>query len=564
MLLSVHVKNMALIEEAEVEFTSGLNVLTGETGAGKSILLGSVNLALGAKADKVMIRKGADYAQVELTFDAPEKVLRRLEEMELPAEENCVTISRRISDTRSVSRINGENVSARQVKELAELLLDIHGQHEHQSLLKKRRHREILDAYAGEEAAVLLEKTGRLYRERNLLREELNGRRMDEGTRKRELELLAFELREIEEAMLREGEDEELEKKYRRMTNSRRIGEAVGSVYRFTGSGEEGAAELLGRAVRELSGVAACDGALEDLLAQLTETEGLLNDFNRELADYMEEMEFDEADFNAVEERLNQINHLKEKYGRDIPAVLEYGREIRGKIEKLEDYENDMRRLNAEYEAAENELAQTARALSQTRRQASKGLAATLKKALAELNFANVDLAVSIEEKEIASDGMDEVEFLISTNVGEALKPLAMVSSGGELSRIMLGVKTVLADKDEVDTLIFDEIDAGISGRTAWKVSEKLGELSGAHQVILITHLPQIAAMADSHFLIEKENDGSSTSTNIRRLSRQEIREELARLLGTDSLSEAAVSNAEELLQQASRIKQNEISRMQV
>ncbi|MCH5274682.1 MAG: DNA repair protein RecN [Lachnospiraceae bacterium] len=556
MLLSVHVKNMALIEEAEVEFTPGLNVLTGETGAGKSILLGSVNLALGAKADKEMIRNGAEYAQVELVFTAEERVLRKLEEMELPTEEDCVTISRRISGTRSVSRINGESVSAKQIKELAELLLDIHGQHEHQSLLHKRKHLEILDAYAGSEALSLLDEVGRCYRERNRLKEDLDAQSMDEGARRREQELLEFEAKEIEEAGLKEGEDEELEKKYRRMLNSRRISESLGSVYRLT-DGEEGAISLLGRAVKELGSVASYDEALGELSSQLAETESLLRDFNRELSDYQEDMEFDGADFQAVETRLNLINHLKEKYGRNISSVLEYGEEIQRKIEKLNDYENYMKELSREYEKADQALHEACKKLSVLRKEKAPGLEETLKKALEELNFLSIGFEVSIKEKEISSDGGDEVEFLISTNPGESLKPLSMVSSGGELSRIMLGVKTVLADKDEVDTLIFDEIDAGISGRTAWKVSEKLGALSGAHQVILITHLPQIAAMADTHFLIEKETDGSSTATDIRRLSRQGVVEELARLLGTDNLSDAALSNAEELMAQAAKIKQN-------
>ena len=557
MLLSVHVKNMALIEEAEVEFTSGLNVLTGETGAGKSILLGSVNLALGAKADKDMIRSGAEYAQVELIFTAEKKILRKLEEMELPTEEDCVTISRRISGTRSVSRINGETVSARQIKELAELLLDIHGQHEHQSLLNKRKHLEILDAFAGSEILPLLDEVSRLYRERNCLKEELDGQSMDDAARRRELELLEFEAQEIEEAKLKEGEDEELEKKYRRMLNSRKINEALGSVYRLTDGEGEGAINLLGRAVRELGGVASYDEALGELSSQLMETEALLNDFNRELSDYQEKMEFDGADFMAVEERLNLVNHLKEKYGRNISDVLEYGEEIQRKIEKLNDYENYMRKLSREYEEAQEALKKACEGLSKLRRAKAPGLAETLKKALEELNFLSIGFEVSIKEKDISADGADEVEFLISTNPGETLKPLGMVSSGGELSRIMLGVKTVLADKDEVDTLIFDEIDAGISGRTAWKVSEKLDTLAKAHQVILITHLPQIAAMADTHFLIEKETDGSSTATDIRKLSRQGAMEELARLLGTDGLSDAALSNAEELMAQASKIKQN-------
>lgn len=558
MLLSLHVKNLALIEEAEVEFAPGLNILTGETGAGKSILLGSVNLALGAKADKDLIRRGAEYALAELTFsDDDERIREKLSEMELPCEEGAVTISRRLQTGRSVSRINGETVSARQLKELSELLLDIHGQHEHQSLLHKKKHLEILDAYAGEEILAPLKKVRELFHEKNRIWNEITGQEMDEAKRKRETELALFEFDEIEQAAPIAGEDEELESKYRRMANSRKIGESLGACYRFSGGEEEGASFFVSRAVRELSQAAVYDDGLEGLSEQITEIESLLNDFNRELSDYLADMEFDGADFAAVEERLNQLNHLKEKYGKTIEEVLAYKEELSEKIEKLNDYESYMALLKKKYDETEEALIKSCEEVSALRKKQAKKLEKTLKTALSELNFLAVEFEIKIEKKEASPDGFDDVEFLISTNPGEERKPLGQVASGGELSRIMLGVKTVLADKDAVDTLIFDEIDAGISGRTAWKVSEKLGALSCAHQVICITHLPQIAAMADAHFAIEKQTDGQSTMTGIRRLTKEGEIEELARLLGADALSEAAFSNAKEMKIEAAKIKQS-------
>lgn len=563
MLLSLYVKNLALIEETEVDFSKGLNILTGETGAGKSILIGSINLALGAKADKELIRHGAEYALVELCFDAEnERIGKKLAEMELPCEEGTVTITRRISTGRSVSRINGETVTTKQLKELSELLLDVHGQHEHQSLLHKKKHQEILDSYAGETLLPVLSELKDLYQERNRLRDEMDKQGMDEAARKRELELLSFEYQEIEAARLVPGEDETLETNYRRMVNSQKIGTALGAGYQYTGGEGESAASLVGRAVRELHSAAAYDEGLTGLSGQISEIEALLSDFNRELADYMESMEFDEADFAGTEERLNLLNHLKEKYGRTIEEVIAYGEALQEKIDKLGDYENYMLQLQQQYEAVTKKLKEQCEKASVIRKEKAASLSGILKKALEELNFLTVEFAIRVEPKEIGPDGSDDVEFMISTNPGEALKPIGMVASGGELSRIMLGIKTVFADKDEVDTLIFDEIDTGISGKTAWKVSEKLGALAGAHQVICITHLPQIAAMADNHFVIEKQTDGLSTATGIHRLSEEDSLKELARLLGTDELSEAALFNAAEIKSRASKIKQNENCRL--
>ncbi len=559
MLISLHVKNLALIEEAEVDFTGGLNILTGETGAGKSILLGSVNLALGGKASPDMIRRGADAALVELTFDSSERIAQKLAEMDLPEEDGTVTIARKISQGRSVSRINGETVSARQLKELSELLIDIHGQHEHQSLLQKKKHLQILDAYAGKEAEELKAEAAKLYKERKDLLAEKEESALDERERDRELELLSFEQQEIEAAALKDGEDEELEKQYSLMVNGQKVGEALGQTFRLTGGEEEGASTLIGRAVREIGSVAHFDEKLAGMQETLLQTEELLNDFNRECADYMESMEFDGALFAQVEERLNVVNRLKEKYGGSIERVKAYGEEIAQKTEKLKDYEVYRAALEEKIKKKEAELTKVCGKLTKLRNKNAETLAGILQKSLVDLNFLTVEFVIDRKAKEPSADGADDVEFLLSTNPGETPKSLGAVASGGELSRIMLAIKAVLAEKDAVDTLIFDEIDAGISGRTAWRVSEKLSRLSEAHQVICITHLPQIAAMADSHFVIEKETDGSSTQTEIRKLSEEGTKEELARLLGADSLSEKALENAGELRKQAENIKQKKL-----
>jgi len=559
MLISLHVKNLALIEEAEVDFTGGLNILTGETGAGKSILLGSVNLALGGKASPDMIRRGADAALVELTFDSSERIAQKLAEMDLPEEDGTVIIARKISQGRSVSRINGETVSARQLKELSELLIDIHGQHEHQSLLQKKKHLQILDAYAGKEAEELKAEAAKLYKERKDLLAEKEESALDERERDRELELLCFEQQEIEAAALKDGEDEELEKQYSLMVNGQKIGEALGQTFRLTGGEEEGASTLIGRAVREIGSVAHFDEKLAGMQETLLQTEELLNDFNRECADYMESMEFDGALFAQVEERLNVVNRLKEKYGGSIEKVKAYGEKIAQKTEKLKDYEVYRAALDDKIKKKEAELTKVCDKLTKLRNKNAETLAGILQKSLVDLNFLTVEFVIDRKAKEPSADGADDVEFLLSTNPGETPKSLGAVASGGELSRIMLAIKAVLAEKDAVDTLIFDEIDTGISGRTAWRVSEKLSRLSEAHQVICITHLPQIAAMADSHFVIEKETDGSSTQTEIRKLSEEGTKEELARLLGADSLSEKALENAGELRKQAENIKQKKL-----
>lgn len=555
MLQRLHVKNLALMEETEVEFDRGLNILTGETGAGKSLLIGSVSLALGAKFEKDMLRQGAESALVELVFCCPEEqVSAKLRAMELePEEDGTVIISRRMQPGRSVCKINGETVTARQVKELAEVLIDIHGQHEHQSLLHKRKHREILDAYCGEKRNGSAERVAQLYRHSRELTEQLDRERMDEAAKLREQSLAEFELGEITEAALTDGEDEELENDYRRMTNSRRITENLSESYHYTGTDdEEGAGNALSRALRALRGVTMYDKRLEELEGQLAEVDALLADYNRDVAEYLSDCEFDEETFAHTEERLNTINRLKSKYGRTIPDILEYARRLQERLDQLANYDAYIERLETELEETQGKLREACAELTAVRREGAGQLSEELRNALLQLNFLSVDFSVEVRDGQtITADGWDDVEFMISTNPGESLKPLAQVASGGELSRVMLAIKTVLAGRDAIDTLIFDEIDAGISGRTAWKVSESLDTLGHAHQVLCITHLPQIAAMADAHFVIEKSSTDSHTITDIRRIDSEESLAELARLLGSDALTEAALENAREMRNQA-------------
>lgn len=554
MLQSLHVKNLALMEETEVEFGKGLNILTGETGAGKSLLIGSISLALGGKFEKDMLRKGAENALVELVFtgDNP-KVREKLLEMDLePQEDDTVILSRKMQVGKNVCKINGETVTARQVKELAEVLIDIHGQHEHQSLLNKKKHMEILDSYCGEEFDAIAGKVEQEFLACREIRKKLDEETFDEESRLREQSLAEFEFREIEDAGLTPGEDEKLEQRYRLMTNSRKITESLSESYQLTGNEGEGAGSALSRALRAIRSVAAYDPRLEELEEQLAEIDNLLADYNRDVAGYMGDCEFDEREFVEAEERLNTLNRLKEKYGNTLEKVIAYKEGRKQLLEKLADYDAYMQQLKEELAAAEGRLRAACEKLSAIRQKNASRLERQLKEALVNLNFLTVDFEIAVRpEQTITAGGYDDVEFMISTNPGEPLKSLGQVASGGELSRVMLAIKTVLAGRDDIDTLIFDEIDAGISGRTAWKVSEQLDTLAHAHQVICITHLPQIAAMADRHFCIEKSSTGDNTITDIRMMNEEESLGELARLLGSDALTEAALSNAREMRGQA-------------
>ncbi len=557
MLYSLHVKNLALIKEQEIEFSKGLNILTGETGAGKSVVIGSVNLALGGKADASLIRTGEEYALVELVFGVENDLQRQLlKEMDIPVEEDGTLImQRKIMPGRSVSKIGGENVSARQLKDISSILINIHGQNDHQELLHKKKHIEILDNYCEAELAALFAELTTSYSHMKELEKELSETDIDESARLREQELLEYELGEIEDAALVPGEDEELESSYRKMVNAQKISGAVYQTAAMvnSGEGEDSASDMIGRAVRELSSVVSYDEELDDLLSQLSDIENLLTDFGHSISDYIDGLEFDDEKFRTTEDRLNTINHLKDKYGGSIDAVLKYMEEKQKRLDALSDLGAHRDGLLRELGEEKSKALLLCRKISDVRRKGAKGLSEKLRAALVDLNFLDVKFEIDVksDEDKITSRGYDDVEFMISTNPGEALRPLDQIASGGELSRIMLALKTVVADKDDISTLIFDEIDAGISGKTAWKVSQKLGDLSREHQIICITHLPQIAAMADTHFMIEKGLEDGRTVTSIYGLDEEASVRELARLLGGDTITDAVITNAQEMRKMA-------------
>ena len=552
MLLELHVKNLALIERADVEFGEGLNILTGETGAGKSIIIGSVSMALGGKASRDSIRHGADYAYIELVFSVKgEDRLRALRELDTePTEDGLVIISRKITPSRSISRINDETVTAARLRQITGLLLDIHGQHEHQSLLYKSKHLEILDAYVMAQTQPAKKKMEEEYKNYCILKKRLSSFEMDHDARLREADFLRFEIQEIEEGNIKEGEEEELTARYRRFSHARRIAENLNEAY------DSLQADAVTRALRSVEQVTEYDEALQSIRDQLYDAEAILSDAGREISAYISSMEFDEESWRQTEERLDQIHSLQNKYGASVLAIQASLEEKRKRLEELENYDAFREQTEKKLKISTDHLCRLCTDLSEIRKKASVELVKRIRSGLLDLNFLDVEFDMEFETLDhFTPDGWDEVQFLISTNPGQPMRPLKDVASGGELSRIMLAIKTVLADSDEIPTLIFDEIDTGISGRTAQKVSEKLSYIAGSHQVICITHLPQIAAMADIHFEILKSASEGSTATTIERLGREKSIRELARLLGGAQITEAVLKNAHEMKDLADQTK---------
>ena len=547
MLQNLHLKNLALIDETEVEFKDGLNILSGETGAGKSIIIGSINLALGEKVSKELLRDNDETALVELVFFVENPtVLDEIRALDIEVEDETVILSRKITSGRAVARINGEAVSVSKMKAVASLLIDIHGQHEHQSLLSSKKHLELLDEFAKESLGDKKEKLRACFQEYRKLHEEWENSRMDTGERAKELSFLEYEAKEIEEAQLTPGEDEELEKRFRRFTNGKKIMDAVEIADAAICGEGENASSLVGRALKELTAVASADERVGEMQKQLTDIDALLGDFIHELSAYRASEEFDDETYYETEKRLDTINHLKSKYGNTISEILGAYEEKTKRIAVLNDYDEYLNKLSVNLKEKEKQLEKLCAEVSEIRKRESGKLADAVTAALADLNFLDVAFSMDFRQTDYTANGTDEVEFLISTNPGEPLKPLAKIASGGELSRIALAMKTVMA-ADSIGTLIFDEIDSGISGRTAQMVSEKMHLLAKDHQIISITHLPQIAAMADAHFLIEKSVEKQSTVSRIHLLDEEESVRELARMLGGVEITDTVLMSAREM-----------------
>ena len=558
MLESIQVKNVALIDMAEVEFGEGLNILTGETGAGKSILLSSVQLALGAKADKGLIRTGAEFASVTLTFLPDDEQKERLKDLDIDCEDDILVLQRRIYPNKSVCKINGENVILKTMQSVAQLLIDIHGQREHQAVLKADVQEEMLDSYAMDEISGDLQRIRELYGDYKKLKLQYEELANQDTDYTRELDFARFELDEIEKAELTDGEDEKLQEQYERLSNAKKIQDSVGSVQEILGGQNNSLLNEMSMALRTLLPVRDYDEELADAYTQLSDVEMVLQDCIHSLDRYLDHFEMDASDLQRISDRLNLINHLKDKYGSHMEDIFQYAQTLSEKISRMENREQTLVSLQNQMEELLSSYDELSQSLYEKRKKACMELSKKMTQAMVDLNFEQCRFEVFCEhdKEHRKKNGCDSIAFMISLNPGEPLKPLANVASGGELSRIMLAVKTIFADKDRTGTLVFDEIDSGISGKTAWKVSEKLAVLRKEHQVICITHLPQIAAMADCHFCIRKSTTDNRTSTSVHRLTEEESIAEIGRLLGTDELTDAVLQNAAEMKNMAKQTKQ--------
>ena len=555
MLEGLHVKNLVIIDEAEVSFGGGLNILTGETGAGKSVVIGSINLALGAKAGKNLVRAGKESGFVELVFSVNNDVGDKLRRLDIIPEDGLVVITRKFTGERSVSKINGETVTLSKVKEAAALLLDIHGQTENQTLQLSKNHLELLDKYCKEEVKPYKKRLKDLVTEYRNKENELLEYSADEASISRELDFLKYECKEIESAKLVKDEEEELDKKVRKYSSSSKI---VGLIEeaRKNLSDNGGADDSIGSIVRAMSRLSDVDETSVELLNQIAEIESLLNDFERSLSDYADDNVFDEADFIQSEARLDKIRGIYAKHGGSFETTIDFLNASLAQIEKLEHASEYKEKLSMEVEKLKKVILSECDELTKVRKRGALKLSKLVKQSLIDLNFLQVEFDVEFAgSKDFTSKGNDEIIFKISTNPGEPMRSISEVASGGELSRIMLALKSVMADTDEIPTMIFDEVDTGISGRTAQMVAEKMALLSAKRQIIAITHLAQIAAMADNHYRIEKKADENHTATDIRRLDEAEEVSELARILGGVAVTENVINSAREMKKLATDTK---------
>ncbi len=556
MLQYLHVKNLALIEESEIYFEDGLNILSGETGAGKSILIDSLNFALGGKLQKEMIRRREDEALVEALFDLRDDTVSYLSSFDIPIDDNQILLQRRVQNGHNTCKVNGETVTAMKLREISAFLIDIHGQHEHQSLLQKKRHLEILDTFAGEKLNKVMNSYKEAYQSYKDAKKALEEASMDEESRKKEIALLEFEVQELQNANLKPGEDEELEASYKKMSNGKEILKSVGLAAELLSGDQENAADFVSRAYKELEHISVYDDSLSDVTTQLSDIDQLLTDVSRDLRRYLDSEDFDEETFFEVENRYNELNHLKTKYGMDISRLLESLEEKEERLDFLNHMEEHKVTLKKQMEHCYQALYTIGEKITEIRKKSAKELQKKICIALEDLNFLNVSFEMEFHTLvEPGAKGLEDGEFLISLNPGEPLRSLSKIASGGELSRIMLALKTIQADSDEIESLIFDEIDTGISGRTAQAVSEKLNVVAKNHQVICITHLPQIAAMADQHYLIEKNVEDNQTISQIKKLNDDEIIKEIARMLGGIKITDTVLESAKEMKELATQSK---------
>ncbi len=562
MLEHLHIKNVALITESEIDFEKGLNILSGETGAGKSMVIDSLNFALGERTSSNFLRKGEKMALVEAVFTVKEEeILKKLEENGIPIEEDStILLTRTMNQTgKTICRINGNVVTVGMMKECAEGLLDIHGQHQHQSLLNTAKHIQILDQFCGkklEEAKEDFEVSYKAFQEIEKSLSKLLG---DEQQRTRKIDLLQFQIEEIAQAKLQIGEEEELLETKRRLMNGEKIRNLTENSLCFLYHGTEmqsSSIDQLSRALQEVADLTKYDEKINHIYETLSSVYAQMDDVVRDLKHYSDTIVEESEELENVEERIQLIYHLKKKYGNNIEEILEFYQDATQELDFLLNSEEIVQQLNEKKKKAEKELLQKAEKLSSIRIEKAQEIQKEIEQQLWDLEMKYGKFVISIEDKkEITQNGKDKVEFLISANAGEELKPLTKIASGGEMSRVMLALKTVLAKADKIEVFIFDEIDTGVSGRTAQKVAEKMAFIAKTHQIICITHLPQIAAMADHHLLIEKNMEEQKTITTVTALDKEKSVSEIARLIGGAKITETTWTAAKELKEQANALK---------
>lgn len=555
MLELLHIENIAIIEAADIEFAPGFNALTGETGAGKSIVIDSLSAVLGQRTSRELIRTGAEKAFVSAAFSgtAPELT----EELGIqPEADGTLLLQREIqTDGKNVCRVNGRPVTVGQLRALGARLLNIHGQHDGQQLLDEEQHIVYLDSFGRVESLAIT--YAEKYKNFTDIRRQIGALQMDEAEKARRVDTLQYQIEELRRAKLTPGEEEELTARRGMLRNAEKFLDAVaGADYALNGDDSGGGAlSALRQAQDALSGVRHLDDAFGQLYERLGEAYSEVYDIAATVEDKRGELDVSPGELDRVESRMDLLYRLKKKYGATVEDMLDYQARCEAELAQIEDAGDTLARLEQALSKAEKEARQAAQALSDARKAAADRLTAQILTELQQLDMGKIRFAVDFAEKPLDSDGMDAVRFLMSANVGEELRPIHKIASGGELARIMLAMKNVLSEQDHVGTMVFDEVDTGVSGRAAQKVAEKMARISRRKQVLCVTHLPQLAAMADTHFSVEKGERGGRTYTEVRRLDREQRRRELARLTGGSHVTQTMLDGAEELLVQAEKFR---------
>lgn len=555
MLELLHIENIAIIEAADIEFAPGFNALTGETGAGKSIVIDSLSAVLGQRTSRELIRTGADKAFVSAAFSGTAPELTETLGIQ-PEADGTLLLQREIqTDGKNVCRVNGRPVTVGQLRALGAQLLNIHGQHDGQQLLDEEQHIVYLDSFG--RAGSLINTYAEKYKRFTDIRRQIGALQMDEAEKARRVDTLQYQIEELRRAKLTPGEEEELTARRGMLRNAEKFLDAVaGADYALNGDDSGGGAlSALRQAQDALSGVRHLDDAFGQLYERLGEAYSEVYDIAATVEDKRGELDVSPGELDRVESRMDLLYRLKKKYGATVEDMLDYQARCEAELAQIEDAGDTLVRLEQALSKAEKEARQAAQALSDARKAAAEQLTSQILTELLQLDMGKIRFAVDFAEKPLDSDGMDTVRFLMSANVGEELRPIHKIASGGELARIMLAMKNVLSEQDHVGTMVFDEVDTGVSGRAAQKVAEKMARISRRKQVLCVTHLPQLAAMADTHFSVEKGERGGRTYTEVRRLDREQRRRELARLTGGSHVSQTMLDGAEELLVQAEKFR---------